>query len=230
MKRPIVGSAVFALSAIAVVLACRVGEVAVADSAAPKAPSATASNTLVPMGTWGKCTDAEWKLPDEKNNQTVNIHVDLTKTPPIQTPDPKCAKESFKGKLTFKVGPLPKDYHIEIDILTRKDQGGKQHKGPFLRNGAKGMFPQTGRCVLASNQSCTFEKHDRFVETNEVFPYNIYLWDALDELGEINPLARNILAIERPTTQRFMEFTRRNWVFLLFRPRRNSDHRRRSGK
>ena len=40
--------------------------------------------------------------------------------------------------------------------------------------------------------------------------------DALDELGEINPLARNILAIERPTTQRFMEFTRRNWVFLLF--------------
>jgi hypothetical protein len=199
MKRPIVGPAVFALSVVAVVLACRVGEVAVADPAPAKEPSVSAANKLVAWGPSGlRCTDAEWVLPENNDNhkQTVRIEVDLKKSPPIQTPDPKCAKESYKGSLTFKVGALPKDHRIEIDFMTRKDQAGKPHKSPFLRNGTRDMYPQAGRCLLKSNQECVFGKHDKLVETNEVFSYTIYLWGAGDELVDFQD--PGIMVIDNP--------------------------------
>ncbi len=142
------------------------------------------------------CALGDWRDPSSGKDQMIEVKVDLN-GPTILDPEPYCAKESYKGKLTFKTGALPDGHKIEIDILSSKDpQSGMLHKGPFKRSGNKAKYPVAGRCWMVANDDCEFKSHDQAVKSDAVFSYNITLWDANDDfVDEKDP---GIMVIDNP--------------------------------
>jgi hypothetical protein len=179
-------------------------EVPKTPAAQPKAPTPLTqvkppTKKWVLMGLNGsQCKKGIWTDADNNRNQSIDIQVLTALDPPVlQYPVPPCAKESGKGKLTFKVGTLPAGYSVEIDMEARPDKNGKPAKGPFISNAKSTKFPAAGRCVLTqTNDSCEFKTHNPDVLNDTNFGYNVYLYDSAGSLVDMKD--PGIMTIENP--------------------------------